>query len=77
MKKTFVQVFTVEDIMRVTPCSFIVAHFVLFEDTASFPITADVLLGDNRFHHRDIDFPFSEPLGTLNGRGHMLVSVEY
>jgi hypothetical protein len=42
----------------------------------SLPVTADELLMNNGFHHRNVDFPFPEPPATLNKRAHELVSVE-
>ena len=74
MKKSFVQILTMEHVMHTTPCSFVITQVVMFENMASLPITGDELLKDDRFHHRDIDFPFPEPLATLN---EVLVSAEH
>lgn len=66
VKKTFVEILTVKDVMDVTPGGLVVAQVVLRRYTAGLPVMPDVLLNNNGFHCRNVNFPLAEPLGTLN-----------
>src|SRR5579872_3776938 len=52
--------------MDTTPSGFVVFQVELFEHPTSLPVANDEFLKDNRLHDRNINFPFPEPLGTLN-----------
>ena len=76
VEKTPVHVLAIEHIRRVTPNFFVVVLVVLIEHTAGLPVTHDELLEDNRFHQRDIGFPFPEPLCTWNTSKRVMVGVD-
>lgn len=76
VEKTPVHVLAIEHIRRVTPNFFVVVLVVLVEHTAGLPVTHDELLEDNRFHQRDIGFPFPEPLCTWNTSKRVMVGVD-
>ena len=66
VKKTFMHILAVECVMQVPPSGFVVAQVVLMRCTTSLPVASNVLLKDNGFHHRNVNFPLPEPLGALN-----------
>lgn len=74
--KTFVHILTVEHVMHIPPGCFVVAQVGLIQYTPGLPVTPNELLKDNRFHHRDVNFPLPEPLGTLNN-GIIFVTFGY
>lgn len=73
VEKTPVHILAIEHERRVSPNCFIVVLVVLIEDLASVPVAHDELLENDGFHHRNIGFPFSEPLCALNRERQVVV----
>lgn len=65
-KETLVHILAMYYVVHVPPSGFVVAQVVFVRYTASLPVTSDVFPGGCWCHHRDVDFPLPEPLGTLN-----------
>jgi hypothetical protein len=70
VEKTFVHVLAMKQVMNVSPSSFVFAQVDLVRHTAGFPVMSNVLLEDSWLHHRDVNFPLPEPLGTLGNEIH-------